>query len=67
MKLTVESVQVMPESFVDTMACMYQNGGKFYFDRFDKWLDLMYIENVGGLRFTKIKMEKDNDLPINNV
>ncbi len=49
--MMVEDVQIMPEEFVDTMANLYINGGNYYFDTFQKWVDLMYIEVCGGLRF----------------
>jgi len=64
--IMVESVQVMPEEFIDTMGSMYQKGGNRYFDTFEKWLDWMYLETCGGLRFNKIKVFED-DVTTNNV
>jgi hypothetical protein len=58
-QIKVDPVQIMPEEFIETMGNLYHNGGKFYFDTFDKWLDWMYIETCGGLRFRKMEIEND--------
>jgi hypothetical protein len=58
-QIKVDPIQVMPEEFISTMAVMYKKGGEFYFDTFDKWLDWMYVESCGGLRFKKMEIKND--------